>query len=212
MIGRYSAVALLFFCTSCATGDPDVGTGQLTLSPQVEARFEEYKARDAPLYFLVTESGVDSFYTYCVGGFGCTRSAARMQALAQCRRAYPDEDCKIYAVGRSVVWQDADAPRPAPKLSASELLIRACLDGDTPEARIDTCSQAIASPELAQSQKRGAFYVRARAYEQLGDLPEAESDYQAVLSIDPNHVAAKARLENLPTPAAPPKPTRPDSA
>jgi tetratricopeptide (TPR) repeat protein len=135
-----------------------------------------------------------------------------MQALDRCRRRNPDEDCKIYAIGRNVVWRDADALRPAPQLSASELLIRACLDGDTPETRIDSCSQAIASPALAQSQKRSAFYVRARAYQQLGNLPEAESDYQEVLSIDPNHVAAKARLESLPAPAAPPEPTRPNSA
>jgi hypothetical protein len=212
MIARHCIVALLFLCASCVGRDPGVGTGRITLSPQVQASFEEYKARDAPIYFLVTESGTGSYYIHCVGGFNCTGSAARMQVFDQCRRVNRDEDCKIYAIGRNVVWQDADVPRPAPQLSASELLIRACLDGDTPETRIDQCSRAIASPELAQSQKRGAFYVRARAYEQQGKLPEAESDYRAVLAIDPGHVAAKARLEGLPVPAAPPKPTRPDSA
>lgn len=212
MVQRHYLIALLFFCASCATSDPDVGTGRLTLSPQVKASFEEYKAHDSPVYFLVTESGAGSYYLYCEGGFNCVNSASRMQAFDRCQRLNPDEECKIYAIGRRVVWRDADAPRPPPQLSASELLIRACVDGDTPETRIDACSQAIASPALAQSQKRGAFYVRGRAYEQLGDLPEAEDDYQAVLSIDPDHVAAKARLENLPTPAAPPKPTPPNSA
>jgi hypothetical protein len=135
-----------------------------------------------------------------------------MRALEGCRRLHPDEDCKIYAIGRIVVWRDADAPRPRPQLSAGDRLIRECLAGESPGARIDKCSQAIASPELTQNQKRGAFYVRARAYEQIGKRPEAEQDYVAVLSIDPDHAPAKARLEELRGPAALPGPTRPSSA
>ena len=132
-----------------------------------------------------------------------------MQALGQCRRHNPGEECKIYAVRRSVVWQDADR---TPQLSARERLIRECLDGDTPQERIDKCSQAIASPELVQAQKRGPFYVRARAYEQIGKTPEAEQDYRDVLGIDPNHAAAKARLEHLISPVAPPSRPPPKSA
>jgi hypothetical protein len=159
---RYDWVlTLLFLCAACAVKDPDYGAGRITLSPQVKARFEEYTARDAPLFFLVTESGVGSYYVYCDGGFKCVESAARLQALDRCRRLHPDEDCKIYAIGRGVVWRDADAPRPGPQLSAGDRLIRECLQGDTPEARIDKCSEAIASAEIARDQKRGIFYVRA---------------------------------------------------
>jgi tetratricopeptide (TPR) repeat protein len=206
MFWRYWAHALLFLCASCGTRDPDFGSGPITLSPQVKASFEEYKARDAPTYFVVTESGLSSYYVYCAGGFNCTYPTARMQALAQCRRHNPGEECKIYAVRRSVVWQDADR---VPQLSANDRLVRECLDGDTPEDRLDKCSTAIASPELAQSQKRGAFYVRARAYEQIGRIPEAERDYREVLDIDPKHAAAKARLEHLMPAAAPPGATPP---
>jgi tetratricopeptide (TPR) repeat protein len=212
MLRYHWILALVFLCTTCAANDPDYGSGRITLSPQVKASFEEYKARDAPLYFVVTESGVSSYYLYCEGGFNCVESAARLQTLDRCRRLNPDEDCKIYAIGRSVVWRDADAPRPGPQLSAGDRLIRECLEGGTAAARIDKCSQAIASPELAQNQKRGAFYVRARAYEQVGKLPEAEQDYRAVLSIDPDHPIAKARLEDLRGPAPRPSPTRPSSA
>jgi hypothetical protein len=210
MVRPYLVLALLFLCATCAK-DPDFGAGRITLSPQVKASFEEYTARDAPLYFLVTKSGVGSYYIYCDGGFNCTESAARMQAFDQCRRHNPAEDCKIYAIGRSVVWQDADAARPRPPLSARDRLIRACLEGDAPEVRIDKCSQAIASPELAEREKRGPFYVRARAYEQIGQVSEAERDYRAVLSIDPDHPTAKARLEDLRAPVALPSPTRPNS-
>ena len=206
-------LALLFLSASCGIKDPDFGSGPITLSPQARASFEEYKARNAPIYFVVTESGVGSYYVYCQGGFNCTYPTARMHALDQCRRYYPGEECKIYAVRRSVVWQDADAPRtrPATQLSARDRLIQACLAGDTPAIRIDMCSQAIASSELAQSRKRGPYYVRGRAFEQIGNVPEAEQDYRAVLRIDPDHAPAKARLERLIAPAAPPDPTLPKS-
>jgi hypothetical protein len=209
---RYWVLILLSLGAACAAKDPDVGTGRITLSPQVKASFEEYKQHNAPIYFVVTQSGVGSYYLYCEGNYGCTGSAARMRALEGCRRLHPDEDCKIYAIGRIVVWRDADAPRPRPQLSAGDRLIRECLEGDTPGIRIDKCSQAIASPELARDRKRGAFYVRARAYEQIGRLPEAERDYLAVLSIDPGHAIAKARLEELRGPTALPRPARPSSA
>jgi hypothetical protein len=194
----------LFLCASCSFRDSVVGSGPITLSPQVKASFEEYKARDAPIYFVVTESGVGSYYLYCVGGFNCSSSAARAQALGQCRRQNPGEECKLYAMGRVVVWQDADAPRARRQVSASDRLVRECLEGDTPQMRIDKCSQVIASSELAPTQKRGAYYVRARAYEQVGSISLAEQDYGAVLAIDPANAAAHARLENLRVPAAGP--------
>jgi hypothetical protein len=208
---RYWPLVLLL-CASCA--DPDFGSGPITLSPQVRASFEEYNARDAPTYFVVTESGQGAYYVYCRGGFNCTYPTARMHALDQCHALYPGENCKIYAVRRSLVWQDADAPRAAPasQISASERLVRECLDGSTPKARIDKCSQAIASAELTQSEKRGAYYVRGRAFEQIGDINEAEQDYRAVLRIKPDHAAAKARLEDLIAPAAPPDPMPPKRA
>ncbi|HSA81911.1 MAG TPA: hypothetical protein VLE23_13935, partial [Geminicoccaceae bacterium] len=197
----YWALALPLLCASCQ--DPDRGTGPITLSPGTEASFAEYTGRDAPLYFVVTEDGRGSYYVYCVGGFNCTSSAARMRALDECSRRNAGHDCKIYAIGRSIVWQDAEgktvasappAARPAPELSPSARLVRDCLDGPTPAIRIQRCSDAIASAELAERDKRGPYYVRARAYEEIGDVSLAEGDYRAVLRIDPKHVAARARL------------------
>jgi hypothetical protein len=212
MFWRYGSHALLLVCASGCARDPDFGSGPITLSPNVEASFEEYKARDAPIYFAVSESGLGSYYMYCDGGFSCTESTARMMVLDRCRRNH-GEECKIYAVGRSIVWQDADARRAAEvQLSASERLIRECLNGATPEARIDRCSQAIASSELAPEEKRGPFYVRGRAYELAGDLSRAEQDYEAVLSIDPDHAPARARLNSLIAPAAPPGPPMPENS
>ncbi|HZA66083.1 MAG TPA: hypothetical protein VE592_03985 [Geminicoccaceae bacterium] len=213
MFQRHWAL-LLVLCASCALKDPDFGSGPITLSPQVRASFEEYKARDAPTYFVVTESGLGAYYVYCMGGFNCTYPTARMHALDRCRALYPGEECKIYAVRRSVVWRDTDAPAATTtsQLSASDRLVQACLAGDTPETRIERCSEAIASAQLAQGQKRGAYYVRGRAFEQIGNLHEAEQDYRAVLRIHPDHAAAKARLQDLIAPAASPNPVLPKSA
>jgi tetratricopeptide (TPR) repeat protein len=202
---RSLALPFLVLGAACGIRDPDFGSGPITLSRGVQANFEEYQARDAPVYFAVSESGLGSYYIYCHGGFNCTDSAARMMVLDRCRRHNPGEECKIYAVGRSVVWQEADARRAAQAaLSPGDRLVRECLDAATPAARIDRCSHAIAAAELAQDEKRGAFYVRGRAYEQIGDFSKAELDYQAVLGIDPDHGPAKARLAGLIAPAAPP--------
>jgi lipoprotein NlpI len=124
-------------------------------------------------------------------------------ALDGCRTNSGGRACKIYAIRRVVVWQDAAAraERTGPQLSAGERLIRDCRQGPTAAVRIERCSAAIASPELAPAQKRGPHYVRARAYEAIGDLRLAEQDYRAVLAIDPAHVEARARLERLLAPA-----------
>jgi hypothetical protein len=199
-------IVLMFLCASCSFKDPDkdldVGSGPITLSPHVQANFEAYKALDRPMYFVVTESGVGSYSIYCPGRLYCSSPTARIEALAQCRKDNPGAECKVYAMGRVVVWQDAGARRPRRQLSVADRLVRECLEGDTPEIRIDKCSQAIASSELAPTQKRGAYYVRGRAYEQIGILSEAEQDYGAVLAIDPDHAPARARLENLRASAA----------
>jgi hypothetical protein len=54
--------------------------------------------------------------------------------------------------------------------------------------------------------------VRARAYEETGRLSLAERDYRAVLGIDPDHVAARAKLDPLLAPAAAPKERAPGLA
>ena len=190
-------LASLLIGVSCSLEVPEAGKGPITLSPGVKASLEEYMGRDAPLYFAVTEDGRGAHYVYCFGGFNCVNPAARTQTLDNCR-SRNGRDCKLYAVRRVVVWQDVTgAGRAEPQLSASERLTRDCLQGSTPTIRIDKCSQAIASSELAQQQKRGLFYVRARAHEEVGDSARAEQDYREVLKIDPQHAAATARLARL---------------
>jgi hypothetical protein len=195
---------------SCSLEDSEAGKGLIVLGPNTRASLEEYMGRNAPLYFLVTEDGRGSYYMYCEGGFNCDRPAARRQALDQCR-SRAGRDCKIYAIRRVVVWQDAlgDSARTGPQLTAGEQLTRDCLAGPTPADRIGKCSQAITSSELAEEAKRGPYYVRARAYEEVGDSTGAEQDYRAVLSIDPQHPGANAGLARLVPTGMAPGSTRP---
>jgi hypothetical protein len=204
MLRRWSLLASLSIAAACSLEDPEAGKGLIVLSPGTKAHLEEYMGRNAPLYFAVTENGGGSYSVYCDGGFNCDGVEARRRALDGCRAGNAGRDCKIYAIRRVVVWQDPDArsARTGPQLSAGERLIRDCLEGATPVIRIDRCSQAIASSELADEQKRGPFYVRARAYEQTGELRLAEQDYRAVLEIDPDHAEARARLDRLLAPSA----------
>ena len=209
MLRRLLIFTSLLIGVSCSLQDPDTGKGLIILSPGTKASLDEYMGRDAPLYFAVTEDGRGAYYIHCVGGFGCDNGAARAQTLESCR-SRTGRDCKIYAIRRVVVWQDPAGPaRTGPQLSASERLTRDCLQGATPVIRIDQCSQAIASSELAQQQKRGPFYVRARAYEEIGNRAGAEQDYRAVLDIDPQHAGAKDRLARLDPTGMPPSSTRP---
>lgn len=211
MLRRLSIIAVLSFGVSCSLEDPEAGKGPIVLSPATRANLEEYMGRNAPLYFVVTEDGRGSYSIYCDGGFNCNRSGARSQALDQCRSRSGGRDCKIYAIRRVIVWQDplGSSARTGPQLGAGEQLVRECLDSPTPAARIDKCSQAIVSSELAEGQKRGPFYVRGRAYEEVGDRAGAEQDYRMVLSIDPQHAGAKARLARLDPTGIPPSSTRP---
>ena len=210
MVRYWSIVGLLLICVSCSLEDSEAGKGLIVLSPNTRANLQEYMGRDAPLLFVVTEDGRGSYYMYCDGGFNCDRSAARSQALDECR-SRAGRDCKIYAIRRVVVWQDAlgDSARTGPQLSAGEQLTRDCLAGSTPADRIDKCSHAIASSELAEGERRGPYYVRARAYEEVGDRAGAEQDYRAVLSIDPQHPGANAGLARVVVIGVAPGSTRP---
>ena len=93
MCRRYLSLPLLLLGAACGIEDPDFGSGPITLSPGVKASFEQYKARDAPIYFAVSESGLGSYYIYCHGGFSCTDSLARMMVLDNCRRNNGGEEC-----------------------------------------------------------------------------------------------------------------------
>lgn len=93
------------FITGCVT-DPDYGQGPLSLSYRVKANFDEYLRLSNPFTFAVSIDGNYSGWTYCpqgVAGTGC--QATPHAAVSYCESASRGIPCKVYAVGRNVVWQ-----------------------------------------------------------------------------------------------------------
>lgn len=91
--------------TGCVT-DPDYGQGPLSLSFRVKAMFDEYSRLSNPFAFAVSIDGNYAGWTYCsqgVAGTGC--QATPHAAVSYCESASRGIPCKIYAVGRNVVWQ-----------------------------------------------------------------------------------------------------------
>ena len=89
----------------CGLKDPYVGSGPITLSPEVEAGFERYKALNFPSRFAVSVDGAGYGYSYCPQG-NCSGNPQRV-AIDSCEQASGGVPCKLYAKGRNVVWDHA---------------------------------------------------------------------------------------------------------
>ncbi|MGI9418799.1 MAG: hypothetical protein ACR2RA_13270 [Geminicoccaceae bacterium] len=92
----------------CLPPDPNVGKGPITLSPQAQQNFEEYKTARSPGYFVVTEDGLGSFYNYCSSG-RCYRTSSN-EVIHRCEENAGGRACKVYASKGKVVWQEEVEP------------------------------------------------------------------------------------------------------
>jgi hypothetical protein len=90
----------------CLPSDPTVGKGKITLSPAVQAGFEQYKKERSPGHFAVSEDGRYGRYNHCPEG-RCYRGA-KTAIIHACEKASQGSPCKIYAAYGQVVWQQAD--------------------------------------------------------------------------------------------------------
>jgi hypothetical protein len=88
-----------------STREAHYGSGPLTLSPGVQAAFEQYLQTMTPGMFLVTIDGTATYYIYCEES-DCYDSIS-MFAIQSCEAKFA-RPCKIYADGRGIVWR-ADA-------------------------------------------------------------------------------------------------------
>ena len=116
MSWRLLTVALgLTSLTSCESARaPQYGTGPLTLSPLIQASFDKYLTEFTPAFFFVSLDGLHSYYVYC-RETNCTDSIS-IYGIRNCESHSGGVPCKIYAVGRKIVWQfdatteNTDAP------------------------------------------------------------------------------------------------------
>lgn len=78
------------------------GSGPISLSGRVEQAFERYKNEDNPKNFAISSDGKNYGYSVCPE----TKCGTGRQkvALDSCTKRSNGKVCKIYASGRSVIW------------------------------------------------------------------------------------------------------------
>ena len=91
--------------SACQNGGA-VGSGPLTLSPDVQAYFGEYMERDNPTAFVVSTDGKSASYLYCpTTADGCIPGINTFHIIEDCEKRSHGVPCKIYAKGHSIVWE-----------------------------------------------------------------------------------------------------------
>lgn len=96
---RWPAVVLTAALVGCSPGH--YGKGPLTLSPEVQACYNQYKSHEFSGYFAVSIDGKSCGYSYCPWDY-CTGNSIRI-AIQACE-ANSVTECKTYAVGERIVW------------------------------------------------------------------------------------------------------------
>lgn len=81
-------------------------------SSSVEVLFEKYKKKTNPELFIISTDGQRAVFTYCPDIADlCPPSAGatKAKALKKCEERSGGVPCKVYAVGRRVVWKGRPA-------------------------------------------------------------------------------------------------------
>ena len=94
--------------TACQTSS-QIGKGPITLSPGVRATYEKYLEGNG-LSFAVTEDGRGSMYYFCQDSH--CRSGSPFEAVRTCNHYYGEGRCKLYAIGKEIVWQFDEPASP----------------------------------------------------------------------------------------------------
>ncbi len=93
--------------SACQNGGA-VGSGPLTLSPDVQAYFRAYMKESSPFIFVVSTDGNMATALSCPEAYdGCMRASDTFRALEECQKNSGGVPCKIYAKGHSIVWEGA---------------------------------------------------------------------------------------------------------
>ena len=96
----------VFVSLSACQNDGNVGSGPLTLAPNVQAGFDDYKNKSSPIVFVVSTDGRSYNYRYCSPAFDqCYFSNNTSLALEDCQKYSRGVPCKIYAKETRIVWE-----------------------------------------------------------------------------------------------------------
>ena len=103
-----AALVLGSMLVSTPVNSGPIGTGELTLSPNIVNVWKQYIKgglnRENPMVFLVTTDGNGASYWYCeYSQCAPGNSAIEIQA---CERHYNGKECKIFARRRTIKWKN----------------------------------------------------------------------------------------------------------
>jgi hypothetical protein len=104
-------IAALIMLASCATPDPNAGSGELTLHPQTMLDLERYMMVANAGAFAVSVDGHRSGSAVC-GTDGCSGDEDR-RALRYCEKASGNRACRILVRGHNLVWDGPVSYMPA---------------------------------------------------------------------------------------------------
>ena len=103
-----SLILLVCVLVLSACQDGAVGSGPLTLSPDVQAYFRAYMKESSPIIFVVSTDGNMASDLSCPEAYdGCMRLSDTSRALKNCEKYSGGVPCKIYAKERNIVWEGA---------------------------------------------------------------------------------------------------------
>ena len=103
-----AALVLGSMLMSTPVNSGPIGTGELTLSPNIVNVWKQYIKgglnRENPMVFLVTTDGIGSDFWYCdYSQCQAGNSALEIQA---CERYFTGKECKIFARRRTIKWKN----------------------------------------------------------------------------------------------------------
>jgi len=100
-IAAFQSCVILVVLAGCAF-ESVRGGGPISLSERVQEGFERYNNEDYPGNFAISLDGENFGYSHCPS-FKC-RPGGQKVALDSCTERSNGKPCKLYASGRTVVW------------------------------------------------------------------------------------------------------------
>ena len=105
-------VALLFgvLISGCEAGggsstSENIGSGPIRLSSDVKGQFDAYRKRSFPIYFAVSVDGKSEGHGFCNNGYTCGQFSQESYVIGSCESNSGGVPCKIYAIGKKIVWK-----------------------------------------------------------------------------------------------------------
>lgn len=104
-------LVLAFFLAACQTtgGSSTIGSGPITLSPQMQAYLDQYMSANGKVFAMTIDGSTWASYRYCPEIRCRDTVGERQKVIDHCEKGSNGVPCKIYAIRKEVVW-DFDGP------------------------------------------------------------------------------------------------------